>query len=115
MKLRSVVGTALMLTLLVAPVVVSAQGLNTIKPFEGTSGSSLIDAVRFIINGLLILAALAASIYLIVGGLRYIVSQGDEEKATSAKNTILFAVIGLIVIGLSAAIVNFVVTAIQNS
>jgi hypothetical protein len=45
---------------------------------------------------------------LIVGGLRYITSNGDAQGATSAKNTILYAIIGLIVAILAYAIINFV-------
>ena len=64
---------------------------------------------------LLVLAALAAAIFLIIGGARYIGSQGDEDAAAEAKNTILYAIIGLIVIGLAAVIVNFFVSALQSA
>ena len=51
-------------------------------------------------------------IMLIWGGLRYILSGGDSKKVTDAKNTILYAIIGLIVSILSYAIVQFVISAI---
>jgi multisubunit Na+/H+ antiporter MnhB subunit len=44
----------------------------------------------------------------IVGGVFYMLSQGDPGKVARAKNTILYALIGLIVSLLSFAIVNFV-------
>jgi multisubunit Na+/H+ antiporter MnhB subunit len=47
---------------------------------------------------------------LIIGGIRYTISQGDQSQVTSAKNTILYAIIGLIVAILAYALVNFVVT-----
>ena len=46
---------------------------------------------------------------LIIGGVRYTVSQGDSAAVTSAKNTILYAIIGLIVAILAYAVVNFVI------
>ena len=48
-------------------------------------------------------------VMLIIGGIRYTTSQGDSSAVTSAKNTILYAVIGLVVAILAYAIVNFVV------
>ncbi len=45
---------------------------------------------------------------LIIGGIRYTISGGDSTAVTSAKNTILYAVIGIIVALLAYAIVNFV-------
>ena len=91
--------------------VAAAQGFGPVPAPTGTlAGNDLVGAVVFIINWLLVLAALAALVFLIIGGVRYIVSQGDDEAAEKAKNTILYAIIGLIVIGLSAVVVNFIVS-----
>lgn len=46
---------------------------------------------------------------IIIGGIRYVTSNGDQSAITSAKNTILYAVIGLIVAILAYAIVSFVI------
>lgn len=51
-------------------------------------------------------------IMLVWGGLRYILSGGDSKKITDAKNTILYAIIGLIIAFLSYAIIRFVLNAI---
>lgn len=55
------------------------------------------------------IVALIAIIMLIYGGVRYITSGGDSKKVTDAKNTILYAIIGLIISFLSYAIINFVI------
>ncbi len=115
MNLRALSLSTLSLVLVLTPALVFAQGLDFITPPEGTAQGNLIDAVIFILNGLLIVAALAAVVFIIIGGIQYIFSAGDDDKATEAKNTILFAVIGLIVIGLAAALVNFVIGAIQQA
>ena len=52
---------------------------------------------------------------LVWGGLRYILSGGDNKKITDAKNTILYAIIGLIIAVLAFAIVNFVLNAIGGT
>jgi hypothetical protein len=113
--LGSLIAFTLALTLVLSPAAALAQGLDFVEPPQGTAQGNLVDAVIFILNGLLIVAALAAVVFIIIGGIQFIFSQGNEDQAATAKNTILFAVIGLIVIGLAAALVNFVVQAIQSA
>jgi TRAP-type C4-dicarboxylate transport system permease small subunit len=47
---------------------------------------------------------------IIIGGFRYIVSGGDQTSVTAAKNTIMYAIIGLVVVLFSQVIVRFVLT-----
>lgn len=60
-------------------------------------------------NILLFLIGVLSVIMLIFGGLRYVISGGNSSAVTSAKNTILYAIVGLIVAILAYAIVNFVI------
>ncbi len=115
MKIKSLLAHSAANVLLAAlPVVALAQGgLVGVTPFQGTAQSDLVTAVIRIVNYALILAALAAAVFIVYGGVKYITSATDEEAAESAKSIILYAVLGLIVIGLAAAIVNFVVTGIR--
>ncbi len=80
-----------------------------IKCAQGDTVGTAKSYIVTIVNILLALAGITAAIFLIIGGLRYITSQGERDGTEKAKNTILYAVIGLIVIGLSAAIVNFII------
>jgi len=48
-------------------------------------------------------------IMIIYGGFRYITSGGDSNGVTAAKNTILYAIIGLVVVALAQVIVKFVI------
>ena len=68
-----------------------------------------------IANTVLFAVGIISVIMLIVGGLRYVVSGGDSKKVTDAKNTIMYAIIGLIIAILSYAIVNFVINAVGGS
>lgn len=66
---------------------------------------------RFTSIALYVIGAISV-IMLIWGGLRYILSGGDNKKITDAKNTILYAIIGLIIAFLAYAIVSFVLKSI---
>jgi hypothetical protein len=61
-----------------------------------------------ITNVLLFIIGAISVIMLIIGGIRYTISGGDSAAVTSAKNTILYAIVGIIVALLAYAVVNFV-------
>ena len=65
-------------------------------------------------NTILYIVGIIAVIMLIIGGIRYVVSGGDAKKVTDAKNTVLYAIIGLIICFLAFAIVNFVISALPS-
>ena len=67
-----------------------------------------------IVNVLLFLIGVISVIMLIYGGIQYTLSSGDSGKVNNAKNTILYAIVGLIVAILSYAIVNFVLKSING-
>jgi hypothetical protein len=64
--------------------------------------------VAAVIEILLRVAALAAVAFVIYGGVQYIISQGEPDKTSQARATILNALIGLAISVLSAAIVSFI-------
>lgn len=67
-----------------------------------------------IVKILLFLIGVLSVIMLIYGGIQYTLSSGDSGKVTNAKNTILYAIVGLVVAILSYAIVSFVLTSING-
>lgn len=69
---------------------------------------SLPAIVAFIINVFSWIIGAVSVIMIIYGGFRYITSGGDSNGVTAAKNTILYAIIGLIIVALAQIIVNFV-------
>ncbi|MEI7683325.1 MAG: pilin [Candidatus Saccharibacteria bacterium] len=73
------------------------------------------DTITWVINIFSIVVGVAAVIMIIVGGLRYIISGGDSGNVTSAKNTILYAIIGLVVVALAQFVVKFVLTKVNPS
>ena len=68
-----------------------------------------------ITNTVLYAVGIISVIMLIYGGLRYVLSGGDSKKVTDAKNTILYAIIGLIISILAFSIVNFVINAVTGT
>lgn len=66
--------------------------------------------VKDVINVLLFIIGAVSVVMIIYGGFRYVTSAGNSDSVTKAKNTILYAVVGLVVALLAFAIVNFVIT-----
>lgn len=64
--------------------------------------------VQNVINTVLIILGMASVIMIIVGGVRYVTSNGDPQQVKSAKDTVMYSVIGVIVAIMAFAIVNFV-------
>ncbi len=63
----------------------------------------ILNTITFLIGGISVLM-------IIIGAVRYALSAGDQSQVTAAKNTILYAIIALIVAVMANAIVNFVLT-----
>ena len=66
-------------------------------------------------NILLFLVGAISVIMLIIGGIRYVISGGDQAQVTAAKNTILYAIVGIVVAFLAYAAVNFVTRALSGT
>jgi hypothetical protein len=71
--------------------------------------------IHTVINLLSLVVGVVAVIMIIVGGLRYITSGGSDTGVTSAKNTILYAVIGLIIVALAQLLVRFILNKVTNT
>ena len=71
--------------------------------------------IHTIINLLSVVVGVVAVIMIIVGGLRYITSGGSDTSVTSAKNTILYAIIGLILVALAQVMVRFVLSKVTQT
>jgi Type IV secretion system pilin len=75
----------------------------------GTSGSTGVYTIlKNVVNVLLTIGGIIAVIMIIVGGIKYTTSTGDSGSVNSARETIIYAVVGLVVSIMAFAIVNFV-------
>lgn len=116
----------LLLGVVVAPLAPVAVGASSIAD-QISQGTKSVDEdgkdantddlpklIQNVVNILLFVLGAIAVIIIIIGGIRYTVSNGDPQAIKGAKDTILYAVVGLIVAILAYAIVNFVVGAFNG-
>lgn len=87
------------------------DGISDVGGDEGGNAISLGERIRTVVNILLYILGAIAVVMIVIGGVRYTTSNGDSSAIKGAKDTILYAIIGLIVAILAYAIVNFVVDA----
>lgn len=99
--------------------VCDANVADAIKKAAGCEGADQTDrAVNLIvniINWVMGIIAIVAVIVIIIAGIQFMTSNGDPGKVKKAKDAILYAVIGLIVIILAATIVNLVIGGVSDS
>ena len=96
-----------------APIDKVCEGIDIVTGSEECNkGETTIDSVwvmaRDVINWILIAAGIIAVGFIIWAGIRYVISGGDAEKVKKAKNTLLYAIIGLLIAALALVIVNLV-------
>ncbi|MBA3758549.1 hypothetical protein H0X10_02865 [Candidatus Saccharibacteria bacterium] len=75
---------------------------------QGDAESRVNEIIRLVINIFSLIVGVIAVIMIIIGGLKYITSGGDSSNVSGAKNTILYAIIGLVIVALAQVIVRFV-------
>lgn len=103
-------------TALFAPVAVGAVSVfgdcavNDTRAVCSGRGDEVEPLLKTVTNTLLFVVGAVSVIVIIVGGLMYALSAGDAGAVTKAKNTILYAVVGLVVAFLAYAIVNWVLS-----
>lgn len=83
---------------------------------DGTSGGTAVvsDVVVNILNVVIGMLAIVAVVFVVVGGVGYMTSAGDSTKLKKARDTILYAIIGLVICALAFGIVNFAVSIING-
>lgn len=122
-KLMSMAMTLPVMALLAGAVVMPAYavdcsdpqsvGINSAECAKGTGQSDSLTGESGVFvtvtNILLFIIGAIAVIMLVIGGIRYTISNGDSNAVTAAKNTIMYAIIGIVVAILAYAAVNFVI------
>lgn len=84
-------------------------GVNWVGQGAGLNGS-LPAQIKIVTNTLLLAIGISAVIMLIIGGFRYVFSGGNEKSVSAAKDTVIYAVVGIIVAIMSYSIINFVIS-----
>lgn len=73
-----------------------------------SNDDSIAPLVQVVINALLYIAGAVSLIFMLVGGLKFITSAGDPGKAASGRNTVLYALAGILVSSLAFVIVQYI-------
>ncbi len=100
-----------------APPPAAAAGDSTVpeKNCLDSSGTTLSNVIRWALNILTWLVGVAAVIVLMVAGFRYVVSGGSSSGVTGAKNMIVYALIGVVIVLIAQIIVVFVIGGIDDT
>lgn len=83
-------------------------GAECTDPDGAAATEQVNDLLTDVINIFSIIVGVIAVIFIIIGGLKYITSGGDSGNISSAKNTIIYALVGLVIVALAQFIVRFV-------
>ena len=75
--------------------------------------SKLINTVSNVLMAIYGIVGVLAVVMIVVGGVKYMTSQGDPGKIQSAKNTIMYSIIGLVIVLAAFAITNFILSALK--
>ena len=75
-----------------------------------TGGTGVNGIVNTVITVFSWVVGVVSVIMIIVGGFKYVTSGGESSGVTSAKNTILYAIVGLIIVAISQVVVKFVLS-----
>lgn len=79
----------------------------------GTTGVN--NIIKTVINIFSLVVGVVAVIMIIVGGFRYITAGGDSNNVSAAKNTIIYAIIGLVIVAIAQFIVQFVLNKVSTT
>ena len=80
---------------------------------EDAAAASIENTIGFIVNLLTIIVGIAAVIMIIINGFRFVTASGDSNNITAARNGIIYAIVGLIVVALAQIIVRYVINKIN--
>lgn len=75
----------------------------------GNEGTQVAVVIKNVIGILSFLVGLVAVLMIVIAGFRFVTSNGDAATAKSARETIVYAVIGIIITVMAYAIVNFII------
>lgn len=90
-------------------------GAAGVENCEQPEENVLEDLVTVILTVLSWVIGVVSVIMIIIGGFRYIISSGDSSQVQSAKNTILYAIVGLVIVLFAQLIIRFVISSVGEA
>ncbi len=86
-----------------------------LSPLAGTSFSDLQEFLYFLINYAITVSALIAVISIIISGFKYILSFGDDKKIKAATSSLVFSLVGLVLVFIAPLVIKFVINTLLNA
>ena len=80
-----------------------------LSPLVGTSYENLQEFLYFLIDYAITISAIVAVVSLIISGFKYILSFGDEKKIKAATSSIIYSLIGLVLVFVAPVVIKFVI------
>lgn len=96
----------------------ACEALKRLNPDNkgcGAAQGGVNTIIRVALNLLSFIAGVIAVIMIIVSGFKYVTAQGDANQISSAKNSLLYAIVGLVVVAFAQAIVKFALSKSINA
>lgn len=90
--------------------IIDCSGDNAGTVICDNQDDTIQNYIKIIVDGLLFILGAVSVIMIIIAGIGYTTSGGDATSVTKAKNTLMYAVVGLVVALLAYAIVDFVLS-----
>lgn len=87
----------------------ACSGLSQVGGSCSSGGSDIGRTISTILVWVSSIIGVVAVIMVMISGFKYITSGGDSQKIASAKSTLIYAIVGLIVVALAQVIVRFVI------
>lgn len=79
-----------------------------LDPVKKAGAPATQNQINDVVNIVFAIAGSLALLFIIIGGLRFIISQGDPNAVAQAKNTVIYALVGLVIVLTAYGIVAFV-------
>lgn len=105
-KIKFFSSAAILLAVLAVPATVSLAAGFAPPNVPGLPGGTITEIVTAVMNWLLVLVGIFGVIGFAIAGILYLISAGDETKAGTAKNAMMFSIIGVIVAILGLVIIK---------
>jgi len=96
------------------------SGVNAATTGDCTQASdveepSFSDLAAKVVNILSLIVGVVAVIMIIFGGFKYITSGGESGNVSGAKNTLIYAIVGLVIVALAQFVVHFVLNNVSDT
>lgn len=76
---------------------------------SATGSKSVNDTIKTALNFFSALIGIIAVVMIMIAGVKYMTSQGEPGKINEAKNALLYAIVGIVIVAMAQVIVNFVI------